>query len=189
MFTKVSSPQKHPPIATNKPEKGNPMPTFADIQEEIASMLEIADEDLTEEQQAAMDAYLDELASQEADKVDSFAQFIRFQSDRAKACKNESRRLAERAKAAERRIDWLKSHYASVMLANGLKKIGGNIYTLSLRKSESVDTPPDPSVLDKSYLRVKTTIEPDKQLIKEALKNGRDVPGCRLAENFSLQIR
>ena len=37
------------------------MPTFETIQEEIAGMLSIPDDELTDEQRAAMDAYLDEL--------------------------------------------------------------------------------------------------------------------------------
>ena len=59
------------------------MTTFANIQTEIAAMLEVADEDLTPEQQSAMDQYLNDLAGQEADKVDAFAGFIREQAARA----------------------------------------------------------------------------------------------------------
>ena len=51
------------------------MPSFSDIQDEISSMLSIPDEELTDDQRAAMAAYLDELAGQEADKVDAFGSF------------------------------------------------------------------------------------------------------------------
>lgn len=37
------------------------MPTFNEIQQEIAGMLSIPDEELTPEQREAMDAYMDEL--------------------------------------------------------------------------------------------------------------------------------
>ncbi len=49
------------------------MPTFAEIQEEIRNMLDIPDEELDEDQNAAMDEYLNELAKQESEKIDSFA--------------------------------------------------------------------------------------------------------------------
>ena len=98
------------------------MPTFAEIQEEIASMLDIPDEQLDEEQKQIMDSYLNELAAQEAGKIDGFSQFIRLQSEHVEACKNESKRLLERAKTAERRIQSLKNYYTGEMLRRGLKK-------------------------------------------------------------------
>lgn len=77
------------------------MPTFNEIQQELAEMLSIPDEELTPEQREAMDAYIDELAKLEADKVDGFGQFLKIQSALAEACKEESRRLAAKARAAE----------------------------------------------------------------------------------------
>ena len=70
------------------------MPTFNEIQQEIAGMLSIPDEELTPEQREAMDAYMDELAKVEADKVDGFGQFLKIQSALAEACKEEAKRLA-----------------------------------------------------------------------------------------------
>ena len=70
------------------------MPTFNEIQQELAGMLSIPDEELTPEQREAMDAYMDELAKLEADKVDGFGQFLKIQSALAEACKEEARRLA-----------------------------------------------------------------------------------------------
>lgn len=167
------------------------MPTFAEIQEEISSMLSIPDDELDEDQKKAMDAYLDELASQEAAKVDSFAQFIKLQSDRVDSLKKESRRLAERAKSAENRIAWLKAYYADQMISRGLKKISGDIYALSLRKTLSVDIQKDLDLLTlpENYLRRKEIIEADKETIKESLKDGLPVPGCKLVEKMNLQIR
>lgn len=69
------------------------MPTFQQIQEEIASMLSVPDEELTDEQRAAMDAYLDDLGDMESAKVDAFGQFLKIQSSVADACKKESQRL------------------------------------------------------------------------------------------------
>ena len=165
------------------------MPTFAEIQEEIGNMLNIPDSELDPEQQKLMDDYLNELARQESAKIDSFAQFIKIQSDRVDALKKESKRLSEKAKTAENKIASLKNWYTGQMINHGLKKISGELYTLSLRKSESVSVPDDITQLDDIYLRRKETVEADKQVIRESLKDGLPVPGCRLVESFSLQIR
>lgn len=164
------------------------MPTFEQIQSEIASMLSIPDDELTPEQRSAMDAYMDELATAEQNKVDGFGQFIKLQSALADACKEEAKRLAAKAKAAESRLSYLKELYTQSMRTNGLKKLAGNAYTISVRESDIVAVE-DVGALPEIYQRVKTTVEPEKAMIKEALKDGLEISGCRLVKTYSLQVR
>ena len=103
------------------------MPTFADIQEEIAGMLSIPDEDLTPDQRTALDAYLTELAKLEADTADDFGQFIRLHYAQAQACRDEARRLTAKAPATENRIARLKEFYTEAMRRNGLHKVSGGV--------------------------------------------------------------
>lgn len=165
------------------------MPTFANIQEEIRNILDIPDEELTDEQKTLVEDYLNELGQQEASKVDGFAQFILLEAARAKAMKDEARRLTSRAKTAENRIAYLKSRYLDIMSGNGLKKVQGDAYTLSVRESKAVVVPADLSGLDEIFLRRKEMVEADKAVIKEALANGQSIPGCELRTNYSLQIK
>ena len=162
-------------------------PTFEEIQEEIRNMLDVPDDELDDKHKALMDAYLDELGQQEADKVDSFAQFLKLEAERARLYRDESQRLAAKARTAERRIDYLKEKYLGIMKAHDLKKVKGNIYALSVRKSESVDAP-DVWKIPEEYWR-KSDPEPDKKAIKTALDEGKEVPGARLVVKESLQIR
>ena len=165
------------------------MATFAQIQEEIESMLSIPDDMLTDEQRATMDAYLDELGQQEADKVDAFGQFLRFQAARADAIKEEAKRLSAAAKCIENRLERLKLYYVGVLRVNKLQRVSGKVYTLSTRKSERVDVPANISGLDEAFVRRKVTVEPDKKAIGDALKAGQEVPGCRIVESYSLQVK
>lgn len=165
------------------------MPTFAAIQEEINNILEIPDEELSDEQRAAVEEYLNELGQQEASKVDGFAQFIRLESARAKAMKEEAKRLTDRAKTAEGRIAYLKSRYLDIMSSNGLRKVQGDAYTLSVRESKAVVVPDDLSGLDEIFLRRKEIVEADKALIRENLQRGHEVPGCELRSTFSLIVK
>ena len=173
------------------------MPTFAEIQEEIRNMLEIPDEELTPEQQATMDTYLNELASQEAKKVDSFAQYMKLESASAEALEAESKRLAERAKAKKNGLARLKNYYLHVMAANGLKKVSGEVYTLSTRRNESVEAPKDQEQLEKlfelfpDFVNCKVEFSANKIELKKALKEFPQIPipGCYLKESFSLLIR
>lgn len=164
------------------------MTTFSNIQDEISSMLSIPDEDLTDEQRAAMDAYLNDLAGAESDKVDAFGQFVRLESAKADACKKEAQRLANKAKTAEGRISYLKHLYLCTMQSNGLKKVQGSAYTLSIREADSVDVT-DINALPDLYLRRKETVEPDKVVLREALKGGICIPGAALVKTQSLIVR
>lgn len=170
----------------NMPQE-KPKPTFAQIQEEIANMLEVSGEEMTEDEKLEMDKYLNELADQEAAKIDGFSQFIKLESERARNYRDESQRLASKARSAERRIGYLKEKYLGIMQAHDLKKVKGNIYTLSIHKSEAVDVP-DVFAVPDEFWRIRDP-EPNKDAIKAALKEGRDIPGARLKISESLQIR
>lgn len=165
------------------------IPSFDAIQQEIANILDIPDEELTDEQRLAVEDYLNELGEQKAQKVDSFAQFVRLETARAASMKDEAKRLAARAKAAENRLSYLKARYLGIMHSNGLRKVQGNAYTLSVRESKAVVVPEDLSGLDEIFLRRKEIVEADKAVIKEALANGQSIPGCELRTNYSLQIK
>jgi len=165
------------------------MPTMKSLQEEISNMLSVNDEDLTEEQKKMMDAYLDELGHAESEKIDGFAAFIREESYRAKYYAEEAKRLANKAKTAEGRISFLKAKYLNIMRENGVSKIKGNAYTLSIRHIPHVVVDDD-AQLDDLYMRIiPEKREPDKVVIREALKGGVEIPGCRLEQTDSLQIR
>lgn len=173
-----------------------PHTSFENIQEEIASMLSLDDGDLSESQRLVLDAYLDELGEQEAGKVDSFARFITLRTAEAEACRAEAARLAKKAKNIEGRVGWLKEKYLEIMNRHNLKKITGKAYTISARQSEKVAVADMDELIDwakynpgcADLVRVKTAIEPDKAAIREALKAGHEIPGCSLAQTWSLRI-
>ncbi len=169
--------------------------SFEHIQDEIAAMLSIPDDELTCEQRGMMDDYLNEIASQEAEKVDGFAQFIKLQTALMEACKEESQRLANKARTAGNRIAWLKNKYLAIMQNNGLKKVSGHVYALSVRASEAVAVTENQEELGRLaeteplYFARVESIKSDKKAIKEAIKGGHAIPGCELVTNFSLNIR
>lgn len=161
--------------------------TFAQIQEEIAGMLDIPDEELDDGQRLALDAYLNELGSQEQDKIDAFGNFIRIEAARAEALKVEAARLASKARTASNRIAYLKQRYLDTMQRNGLQKVRGQIYALSVRATDIVSIT-NQDALPQQFIRVKTTVEPDKVALKAALKAGQEIPGAALSQSFSLQV-
>ena len=161
--------------------------TFSQIQDEIRNMLDVPDDELTDEQRETMYSYLDMLGDQEQAKVDAFAQFVKLESARAEALKAEAQRLANKARTAANRIAFLKSHYLDTMQRNGLRQVRGQVYALSVRATDVV-TITNEVMLPKRFVVEKTTIMPDKLAIKDALKKGEAVPGAILDKSYSLRV-
>lgn len=182
----------------NKAEDKQKLPSFAAIQDEIQNILETfdsADNDLGEysmqlndEQRAELDAYLEMLGTQEAEKVDGFAQFLRMSEAQAAALKAEADRLLKRAKSLENTQNFLKMRYLHVMEQHGLKKVSGKTYTIS-RLARKVVQIVDEKIIPDDLKVIKTTKEPAKKDIMALLKIGKEVPGCQIAESVSLQVK
>lgn len=164
------------------------MATFAQLEMEISAMLDLQDEELSPEQREELDKYLQELGDAEANKVDNFAQFVKVQTARAKAIREEAQRLSARARAIDNRIAGLKEYYQRNMGTFGLTKIQGGIYTVSLRNNKSVQV--DDTALEALPLEYKNVkVEPRKTEIKKAIEAGQELAGCRIVETQSLNIR
>lgn len=164
------------------------LPTFDHIEEELSAMLSIPDEELTEEQKLDLEAYLEELGQQEADKIDRFCQFVRIETERAEAIKAESKRLARKAQTAQNRLEYVKARYLNIMQQHGLRKVSGNVYTASVRESQAVAIE-DQAAIPAEFWKVKEERSVDKVMVKNHIKAGQVVPGCSLIQTYSLQTR
>ena len=164
------------------------MPKLSDIELEITNVLDVDESELNEEQVAALDGYLEELAGQEKEKIDGFAQFCRLQSERISALEAESKHLARRAKSLERGMNYLKVSYLSTMQRHGLQKLAGNVYAVSIRKTPVVRIE-DEKAIPAEYWTEKVERSVSKTAIRDALKQGQEVPGACMAESYSLQVR
>lgn len=66
--------------------------------------------------------------------------------------------------------------------------IEADIFKISTRKSEAVEIV-DEGKIPMPYFRTKTIVEFDKVKIKEAIKEGKEVPGASLKQNKNLSIK
>ena len=131
----------------------------------------------------------DELAKVEGqldEKLDSMARIYRTLQAEANAYEQEANRLSGKANILENRASRLKG-YIAYCLGEG-NKAKTELFDFSWRKSEQVVIN-EPSIIPKQYQRTKTTIEPDKILIKQDIKAGADILGATLVTNLSLQIK
>lgn len=128
---------------------------------------------------------LDALRMARQDKVEAVALWIKNLQADANAFKAEKDAFADREKKALAKIDSLKKWLTTA--CDG-QKFNTWRCAVSFRKSERVDIS-DESKIPQEYLTCKTTIAPDKALIKEALKDGEIIEGCSLVTHLNPTIK
>lgn len=100
----------------------------------------------------------------------------------------EEKRLETLRKQKENKIKNLKKYLINILLTLDKKKIETDLGNFSLRKSTSV-TIKDIEKIPKNYIQEKIELIPDKRMLSEALKHGKNIDGAILVENYSLNIR
>ena len=124
------------------------------------------------------------------EKAKNVAMVIRNIEASAKAIKEAADAMILRAKSEENRAKHLKGYLQSAMEATGITKIESPYFVISLRNNPESVVIDAESQIPADYMReVPATYSPDKTLIKKAIQDGFEVPGCHLTRTQSLQIK
>lgn len=105
----------------------------------------------------------------------------------AKAIEQEIDRLSTRGGAIERKYEHMMDLIQSHIKPD--QEIKDSQCVLKLRACPPSVKVTDKDMLPDQYIRMKVSREPDKEHIKQALKDGLVIPGAELVTNYSLQIK
>lgn len=128
---------------------------------------------------------LEQLTMEKDQKIENVACWIKNLTAEAAAYKAEKTAFAEREAQALKKADTLKKWLSDALAG---QKFSTAKCAVSFRKSEAVMVD-DVNLIPAEMLRIKTTYEPDKTAIKNAIKSGREINGCMLVENTNIQIK
>jgi hypothetical protein len=145
-------------------------------------------EDITEEERQNMMNELVVRETKSIDKLSNMLQFITSTEGFITTCKFETERIQQNRASAEKLVDYLKKSIRDYMLLKGKDKITAGTYKLSLRNSESVEIV-NADKIPGEYKTIHQEITVSKTAIKDAIKNGKKVPGALLKSNSHLQVR
>lgn len=121
-------------------------------------------------------------------KGTNYAFVIRDLSGDVDKINAEIERLEALKKSRVNTIDRLKNALLVAMKVFEVEKIEGPIMNISLRKSKQVVIDNEAQI-PRMYKIWEETFTPDKKQIKQAIDAGLTVPGARLQENKSIQIK
>lgn len=131
---------------------------------------------------------LDELDALVADKLEGCGEWIKNQAAMADAIRAEEKSLAERRKAIENRIEKVKAYVAHVVAKQPNRRFETPRVSLSLRKSSHLEID-DGAPIPEDYMTIKHMYQPDKIAIKQAIKAGETITGCRIVSEEKLQVK
>lgn len=124
-------------------------------------------------------------------KATNTAMVVRNIEAMAAAIKEAEAAMAARRKALENRAARVKDYLLANMVVAGVQKVECPFFKLAVR-----DNPPaveifQPEMVPLEYMRQPEPPPPapDKTAIKEVLKTGHEVPGCRLTVGKRLEIK
>lgn len=128
---------------------------------------------------------LESLIMERNQKIENVALWVKNLQSDALAYKAEKESFAEREKAANAKIDQLKRWLAEALEK---QKFNTTKCAVSFRRSEQVEIY-DENAIPKDLMVETVVARPDKLTIKKRLKDGEDIIGCRLIENWNTQIK
>jgi len=95
---------------------------------------------------------------------------------------DEIKRLTENKKLISNKQNQLTEYLRSNMELSGIDKIECPLFKITLRKASKIVVIDDQDDLDDEFIKVETKITADKNAIKAAIKEGREVIGAHLED-------
>ena len=157
-----------------------------DIEYAMSAAIDRETGELTDE---SMSEHLDELLALGEDKILAVALYQQGLLREAEMVKVEVARLTLRQKLHERQaaklLEYLTHHAPRIV---GRETVKNHLVTVAWRKTPPrVEIEIEASELPTEFQRI--SIAPDKSAIKDALKGGTDVAGCKLVQEERLVIK
>lgn len=98
--------------------------------------------------------------------------------------------MKKRRQSIDNQVKRLKAYLLANLQTAGISKVESPYFVLSVRNNPESVVVDAESQIPPDYMReIPATYEPDKNLIKQAIKDGFEVPGCHLTKTQSVQIK
>lgn len=99
----------------------------------------------------------------------------------------EIKRLTEKKKAIENRVQGVRQYLQMQLESCGVSKLKTPLYSLSIQNNPPAVSIVEQELIPSSYLVIRYDI--DKKAIGDALRGGAMIPGAKLTQGKSLRIR
>lgn len=156
----------------------------------VLSLMESADLSNPDEAEAIGNA-LAQVGDEFRDKATNLVRYVTNIGSDVEALDAEIARLTARKKAIAARREWCIAYLLANMQATGITEIKQPAFTIRLRDNPVSVIVDDPALIPAEFMRQPEPPppSPDKKAIGEAIKAGRDVPGCHTERKQRVEIK
>lgn len=162
-----------------------------DISNEFFALKDLIDNDLEVDEETGeitdnskiLKELFDNLQLTFEDKLDNAHRYCLTLDGEADILDKEIKRLQFKKTALNNKRDRLRKLMLSSIESAGYDKIKTSLYSFSIKNSESLDVSSIDNI-PREFLRIKK--EADKTAIKNAIKQGQEIDGCKIVKNKSL---
>lgn len=121
--------------------------------------------------------------------VDHLANLINMINGETKQLKAKEDLLAQERKNLEALVALAEKAVFDEMKNDGLVELGGMLVKYIIKNNPHKLVIDDENLIPAEYKKPVTTIEIRKDAIKDEMKLGMEIPGCRLVQEQSLQLK
>lgn len=158
-----------------------------ELSNDLIELMDVDDIEITEEVKSQIIEQIDMMIDAKSENIIAL---VKNYEATVNAMKEEEKRLAGNRKAIENKVGRLKEYTRDCLERTGKKKVETKLGNISLRKKSVSVVIEDESLVPQLYKTVKEVVTVDKNTIKDFLKKGMDIEGCKLSEEgYSLIIK
>lgn len=123
-----------------------------------------------------------------AEKIEGYCVVENELSGDLQKIESEIERLNAKKKAIENNINRLRSRLGDCLCSMNTTKYSAGTYTVYRRETEQIIID-DPQKIPAEFMKTKVTETPNKTLIKERIKAGKEIAGAHIQTNQSITIK
>lgn len=124
------------------------------------------------------------------EKIINTAKYYRNEESEADAIAAAIKDMQAREKSKRKHAENIKKYIADQMEIAGKTKVSSPWFVITLAQNPEAVTVDDEEAIPRYYFKeIPATFQLDKALVKQAIKDGFDVPGARLTRGSSLRIK
>ena len=161
------------------------LPTLYELADEFKDALE----NLTDlDDQAVIDT-LESLEGEFKLKSSNVAKYIKNLENTLDGMKEAESNMHQRRTSLEKKINHMREYLKNNLEKSGLKKIDAPDISISIQKNPYKLIITNETEIPSDFIEKKETKTVNKEKIKEALKNGEEIPGCELVQENRITIK
>ena len=151
-----------------------------EISEQYKGVQELIESDESESMREAIADTMQMIEGDFRDKAQAVVSMTLNMDGGIGALDKEIQRLTDKKKVIQNKVQSIRDYLKQNMEATGISKIECPLFTITLSKPSKQAEVTDEALLPDDFVRVKTTVAPDKAAIAKALKDGKEVTGAVL---------